>query len=143
MSDADAVTTMRRLKNGARRWRLDLEKREDFWARGGTLVIDGVDGIDGPTAALAYSITVASGRIVQTNLYQSRSPLPGFGPHRDDHDAIALQLEGSKVWAFDDGEVLLQEGDAMYVPSGLVHNTSSPSFSSHLTIGLYGGMLVR
>ena len=84
------------------------------------------------------------------NLYASWTSTSSFGMHFDNHDVIAVQIEGSKKWkihlpthpypmlsekSFDYAapqgepykEVVLNQGDAIYLPAGYWHNVETIS----------------
>ena len=96
-----------------------------------------------------------------SNSYLTPAGCQGFAPHFDDIDAFILQLEGAKRWRLhaptdprnilprypsrdftqdEVGEVImdvvLQPGDLLYLPRGMVHQAESlpDSHSLHLTI---------
>jgi len=96
-----------------------------------------------------------------SNSYLTPAGSQGFAPHFDDIDAFVLQLEGAKRWRLhaptdprnilprypsrdftqeEVGEVVmdvvLQPGDMLYLPRGMVHQAESlpESHSLHLTI---------
>lgn len=96
-----------------------------------------------------------------SNSYYTPAGCQGFAPHFDDIDAFILQLEGAKRWRLhaptdprnilpryssrdfsqeEVGEVVmdvvLQPGDLLYLPRGMVHQAESlpESHSLHLTI---------
>ncbi|MGX9522953.1 JmjC domain-containing protein [Vibrio mediterranei] len=84
------------------------------------------------------------------NLYATWASTPSFGVHFDNHDVIAIQIEGSKLWeiqhpthpypmlsekSFDfepplgapDFKMVTEPGQAIYVPAGYWHNVKSQS----------------
>ncbi|PRW56353.1 cupin 4 isoform A [Chlorella sorokiniana] len=98
---------------------------------------------------------------VGCNSYLTPAGTQGFAPHWDDIDAFVLQVEGSKRWRlyahtdpqhvlpryssrdFTDEElgecvldVVLQPGDLLYMPRGVIHQAESlpDSHSLHLTL---------
>jgi predicted nucleotidyltransferase len=98
---------------------------------------------------------------VNGNLYISpKHSISGFKPHIDNHDVFIFQIFGKKRWRIYDNptnnneaanivkyqkidpdfEFDLNQGEAIYIPKGFVHNAftlESPSI--HLTIGLSRG----
>ncbi|HMP99052.1 MAG TPA: cupin domain-containing protein [Cyclobacteriaceae bacterium] len=98
----------------------------------------------------------------QTNIYLTPKNSQGFKVHYDTHDVFILQTEGSKLWKlystpialplktqeFETGkvehgevvhEVLLEKGDMLYVPRGLMHEAeATDEISMHITTGLLG-----
>jgi bifunctional lysine-specific demethylase and histidyl-hydroxylase NO66 len=119
-----------------------------------------------PIATLAQSIDVELNFAAQVNAYFTPPESQGFVAHFDDHDALIVQLEGSKIWHLYEGidvpphemaghpsftpadlptpvDVLLETGDVLYVPRGRVHAAESTSeLSAHMTIGLHAPTLV-
>lgn len=98
---------------------------------------------------------------LNVNCYVSMRPQIGFGPHWDDHDVFAIQLEGRKYWALygftdqnplDKGqcpplppnpkpiwEGYLEKGQCLYLPRGLWHSAvSTGSPSMHVACGARG-----
>ncbi len=94
----------------------------------------------------------------QTNIYCTPPDAQGFHTHYDTHDVFILQIEGSKKWRiyesplvlplktqpFDDQkpgkiveEFILNAGDMLYVPRGIMHDAVSNNVTSmHITAGL-------
>ncbi|WP_420396622.1 cupin domain-containing protein [Nioella sp.] len=97
---------------------------------------------------------------VQTNIYMTPANSQGFKAHYDGHDVLVLQVEGTKEWRIYDtpvhlpleeqafnphdvpiGEMtdsfVLEPGDMVYVPRGLIHDAvSTDQTSLHITTGL-------
>lgn len=87
---------------------------------------------------------------VGCNLYLSPANAQGFAPHRDGHDALVVQLRGSKQWQIWDpvadveyGEarradqtVTLSEGEILYLPQGWRHAATAGTESMHVTLGI-------
>ncbi|CAL5225676.1 g8539 [Coccomyxa viridis] len=101
------------------------------------------------------------GTCVGCNAYLTPPDSQGFAPHWDDIDAFILQLEGSKRWRIakhwhkqenylarysspdlascdfsEWDDILLQPGDMLYMPRGVIHQAQAESGMSslHLTI---------
>jgi len=74
------------------------------------------------------------------NLYCSTPSSSGLGEHCDPHHIIVVQIMGVKSWSYRSStedsprELLLTEGDVMYLPLGLYHRTQTLKDSMHLTI---------
>jgi bifunctional lysine-specific demethylase and histidyl-hydroxylase NO66 len=137
---------------------------QDF-ADGYTIVLDSVQRYARAIAALSHSIEVELNFATQVNAYFTPPEAQGFVPHPDDHDALIVQLQGSKIWHLYEGadvaphqmwrhepifadrlsdavDVHLQSGDVLYVPRGRVHAAESTSeLSVHLTVGLHAPTL--
>lgn len=110
---------------------------------------------------------------MQTNVYFTPPNSRGFHPHWDTHDVFILQVFGSKAWKIYDtkielplvgqkfkldnedhqpGEVsqefVLEAGDLLYIPRGLMHSADSlDEMSLHVTTGLmaftWAGLLLE
>lgn len=46
---------------------------------------------------------------------------PTFGRHKDKMDVLIVQAIGSIKYSFDDASVVLEPGDALFIPNGLYH----------------------
>jgi bifunctional lysine-specific demethylase and histidyl-hydroxylase NO66 len=136
----------------------------DF-ADGYTIVLDSVQRYAPAIGALAQSIEVELDFATQVNAYFTPPESQGFAAHSDDHDALIVQLQGSKIWHVYEGvdvaphemwrheamptaglpapvDVRLEAGDVLYVPRGRVHAAESTSeLSVHLTVGLHAPTL--
>ncbi len=98
---------------------------------------------------------------VQTNIYLTPPNNQGFRTHYDDHDVFVMQISGQKLWKLYDRpihnpyrgegfspdihkagdpveEFLLEAGDCVYIPRGLMHDaiTDGDESSLHITVGL-------
>jgi len=137
----------------------------DF-ADGYTIVLESVQRYGHTIAALSHSIEAELNFATQVNAYFTPPESQGFAAHCDDHDALIVQLQGSKTWHVFEGvdvppqemwrheafstaglpapvDVCLQAGDVLYVPRGRVHAAESTSeLSVHLTVGLHAPTLV-
>jgi ribosomal protein L16 Arg81 hydroxylase len=141
---------------------LDLARiRTDFDA-GFTIVLEDVEQYVRAIAALTQAVEVELNFATKVNAYVTPPHSQGFVAHYDGHDVLILQIQGSKIWHLYDGvevpphqlrreqkwidvdrlssssDVLLEAGDALYVPRGLVHAaeaTAGPSV--HLTVGIH------
>ncbi|WIM88658.1 cupin domain-containing protein [Candidatus Mycobacterium wuenschmannii] len=136
----------------------------DF-ADGYTIVLDSVQRYARAIATLSHSIEVELDFAAQVNAYFTPPQSQGFAAHCDDHDALIVQLQGSKIWHLYEGidvvpnemwrqepipaaglpapvDVRLDTGDVLYVPRGRVHAAESTSeLSVHLTVGLHAPTL--
>lgn len=102
---------------------------------------------------------------VGCSAYLTPAGSQGFPPHYDDCEVFVLQLEGSKLWRVYDrpdpsrvpratteftaaqigearAELLLEPGDLLYLPRGVVHQAVTPAaegagHSLHLTFSTY------
>jgi bifunctional lysine-specific demethylase and histidyl-hydroxylase NO66 len=136
----------------------------DF-ADGYTIVLDSVQRFARAIGAMSHSIEVELNFATQVNAYFTPPESQGFEAHSDDHDALIVQLQGSKIWHIYEGadvaphemwrheamstkglpapvDVRLPAGDVLYVPRGRVHAAESTSeLSVHLTVGLHAPTL--
>lgn len=93
-------------------------------------------------ARTCQRLTVELGIPVRANIYMTPPGAQGFSRHSDDHEVVVLQIHGSKAWrlfpeAGAEIEFELNEGDLLYIPSGLDHVANTQSRSSvHVTLGL-------
>lgn len=97
----------------------------------------------------------------QTNIYLTPPKAQGFRSHFDTHDVLVLQVSGRKRWRVWDGQrvesptrrtpwpgnlqpdgephmLLMEPGDALYIPRGVMHDaaTEPGEPSLHITVGL-------
>jgi ribosomal protein L16 Arg81 hydroxylase len=96
----------------------------------------------------------------QVNAYLTPPNSQGFHTHYDDHDVFVLQIAGSKSWRVFEApyalplvgprknenpaqgnllcEVVLEQGDTLYIPRGFMHDASTNENTSlHLTVGVH------
>jgi len=142
---------------------LDVVGIHNDFAKGYTIVLDGVEKYVRAVGTLARSIEVELNFPIQVNTYITPPGQTGLAPHYDDHDVLILQVQGSKIWhlylgadrppreiqrekdkAVDaDGlpaptDVRLEAGDILSVPRGRVHSAETTSEQSiHLTVGIH------
>ena len=110
---------------------------------------------------LMYMLECYWGSCVGCNSYLTPAGSQGFAPHFDDIDAFILQVSGKKIWRLYDCvdeqtilpryssrdfardelgdprfEIILHEGDLLYLPRGVIHEAESLSddHSLHVTI---------
>ena len=105
---------------------------------GATLVMQGLQRTSLHLARFCRSLERAISHPVQANAYLSPPGSAGLRSHRDDHDVLALQLAGTKVWAIEDlGTVRTSNGDVLYIPAGVRHEAAAQhEMSLHVTIGI-------
>ncbi|XKL62275.1 hypothetical protein PGB90_002108 [Kerria lacca] len=103
------------------------------------------------------------GCFIGCNAYLTPPNSQGFAPHYDDIEAFILQIEGRKRWKVykprikyeelpryssenlnNDNigepvlEIILSEGDVLYLPRGYIHQASTENYHSlHITISAY------
>ncbi|TCO62194.1 JmjC domain-containing protein [Actinocrispum wychmicini] len=124
--------------------------------RGGTLVLSNMEQYDQRVGDFCRGLANAVSGTAQTYAYLTAPDQFGSRPHRDTADVFAVQIEGTKQWTLYDlptggdwnrghidddtqvtEKVVLEPGDALYVPAGLGHRAQAgPTGSLHLTISL-------
>jgi ribosomal protein L16 Arg81 hydroxylase len=95
----------------------------------------------------------------QINVYVTPAGEKSTPPHWDTHDLVVLQIAGNKKWRLYDGqrtlplgderfrigedyvsphyrEIVLQQGDTLYLPRGVIHEPIADTYSVHLSIGV-------
>ncbi|MEX2985602.1 cupin domain-containing protein [Streptomyces sp. C36] len=129
-------------------------------ADGASLVLDSIEEMHPPIAAAAEALERFVCTPVQVNAYASWTAEEGFGTHWDDHAVVVVQVRGAKRWrlygatrqapAWRDvefpeepqdepvAEIVLHEGDILYVPRGWWHAVTADQGqpSLHLSFGL-------
>nr|MDP8943944.1 cupin domain-containing protein [Actinomycetota bacterium] len=138
-----------------------VERVAAEFARGATIVLQGLHLNWHPAALYCRALEARLGRPVQANAYYSPAAAQGFAAHHDTHDVLMLQVAGSKRWrvyepllelplksqgwSADLGElgapvhdVTIEAGDTVYLPRGWPHEgMTSDAESLHLTIGIH------
>ncbi|GAA2891225.1 hypothetical protein Acy02nite_74670 [Actinoplanes cyaneus] len=138
-----------------------------LFADGATLVLQGLHRIWEPLIDFTGRLGAELARPLQVNAYLTPPSSQGFATHYDTHDVFVLQVEGTKRWiihppvlpdplerqpwggradevaATAEGraalDVVLQPGDALYLPRGWLHSARTDKGRSlHLTIGIRG-----
>ncbi len=141
------------------------EKVLALYADGATLVLQGLHRIWPPLVDFARELGAALGQPLQINAYLTPPGSQGFATHYDTHDVFVLQVDGRKRWRIHEpvladpldrqawggradevsatasGEpaldVVLEPGDALYLPRGWLHSAQAQGDSSlHLTVGI-------
>ena len=136
------------------------------FAAGATLVLQGLHRVWPPIQEFAGALSAQLGHPVQVNAYVTPPQNTGFAPHYDVHDVFVLQFAGRKHWRIHEPvcasplrdqpwfarkaavaarsaetpliDVVLECGDALYLPRGYLHAaTSLGEISGHLTVGVH------
>ena len=131
------------------------------FAEGASIVLSGLhDHVSSLGTFVDYMFKHFSHKF-QTNVYLTPANSQGFKTHYDTHDVFILQIEGSKKWRIynnpielplqsqpynDEGEpgelqeeFILNAGDMLYIPRGVMHDAeSNEEISLHITGGLLG-----
>ncbi|MAP48565.1 MAG: hypothetical protein CMH90_03695 [Oceanicaulis sp.] len=133
-----------------------------LYQQGATLILPQLQARHRPLADLCRQLEADFSCPVQTNIYLTPPNAQGFQTHYDNHDVLVLQVEGRKRWRLYDApvgtpyrgerftpgrfaqteprqELVLEPGDVLYVPRGLMHdavNEGDDQASLHITTGL-------
>lgn len=112
---------------------------------GATLVLQGLHRRWPPLRDVTRQLAAEIGHAVSVNAYLTPRSARGFGAHHDPHHAWFAQIEGAKTWQLwapdsdptadrPDQQVVLAEGDVLWIPRGWWHAGSSGDRPSlHLT----------
>jgi lysine-specific demethylase/histidyl-hydroxylase NO66 len=141
------------------------EKILALYAEGATLVLQGLHRTWPALVDFARELGAALAQPLQVNAYLTPAGSQGFATHYDTHDVFVLQVDGRKHWrihppvlpdplerqpwggradevsAVAEGrpvlDVVLEPGDALYLPRGWLHSAQAQESSSlHLTVGI-------
>ncbi|MEV6811549.1 cupin domain-containing protein [Micromonospora sp. NPDC051296] len=141
------------------------EKVLELYAGGATLVLQGLHRNWPALIDFTGELSRAVGQPLQVNAYLTPPGSQGFATHYDTHDVFVLQVDGRKHWrihppvlpdplerqpwggradevtatAQDPAalDVVLEPGDALYLPRGWLHSAQAQESSSlHLTVGV-------
>jgi hypothetical protein len=140
--------------------RVDLPRLLQCFDAGASLVVSQFHETHPPLARFCRGLERLFLHPVQANIYLTPPAAQGFRTHFDTHDVLVLQVEGRKRWRVWDGErvarptrrtpwpghmqpegephlLVLEPGDALYIPRGVMHDaaTEPGSRSLHATIG--------
>lgn len=136
-----------------------------LYADGATLVLQGLHRTWPALVDFARDLGAALAQPLQVNAYLTPAGNQGFATHYDTHDVFVLQVDGRKHWrihppvlpdplekqpwggradevsAVAEGrpalDVVLEPGDALYLPRGWLHSAQAQESSSlHLTVGI-------
>ena len=116
----------------------DLARITELAGGGATIVLQGLHHLWPPLQRFCGRLERATSHAVQANAYLSPPGAAALRHHRDTHEVLALQVEGSKTWQIDGlGPVLLEAGDVAYLPAGTGHAAAAQErHSLHVTIGV-------
>ncbi len=135
-------------------------------ADGATLVLQALHRNWPPLVDFGSVLASELGHPVQINAYVTPSQNQGFAAHYDTHDVFVLQVAGTKRWLVHPPvlvdplpgqvweqrraeveqqaagtpllDVVLQPGDALYLPRGFLHSAVAQGETSiHLTVGIH------
>lgn len=141
----------------------DSDKVREAHLAGATLVLNALHRTHPPVVRFCRALAAELGHATQCNAYVTPGGgARGFAYHHDTHDVFVLQVSGRKHWrvfppvldlplpsqprsgdalvAADATpllDVVLEPGDALYLPRGYVHAASTTDDPSvHLTVGV-------
>ena len=134
----------------------------DSFAAGATIVVNNLDQLSPGVRTLVSGLETELGVHAQANLYLTPGGAQGFAAHYDSHDVLLVQVLGQKQWRLYDSpkglpmrgerfepdatkpgertaELVLQRGDVLYIPRGLMHDADAVDDgpSMHVTLGLH------
>ncbi|HEY3007653.1 MAG TPA: cupin domain-containing protein [Micromonosporaceae bacterium] len=141
------------------------ERVFDLYADGATLVLQGLHRVWPPLVDFTGRLAAELVAPVQANAYLTPAGNRGFDAHYDTHDVFVLQVAGRKRWRVHEPvrsdplerqpwggrvdevgavaagqpvlDVVLEAGDALYLPRGWVHAADALGHRClHLTLGL-------
>ncbi|MER7169664.1 cupin domain-containing protein [Micromonospora sp. NPDC000207] len=141
------------------------ERILQLYADGATLVLQGLHRTWPALIDFTRDLGAALVQPLQVNAYLTPAGSQGFATHYDTHDVFVLQVDGRKHWrihppvlvdplerqpwggradevsATAEGaaalDVVLEPGDALYLPRGWLHSAQAQESSSlHLTVGI-------
>ncbi|NUQ05108.1 MAG: hypothetical protein HUU31_14580 [Anaerolineae bacterium] len=142
---------------------IDVRKAIKYYSEGATIVIEALNRRNKHLSVLCGSLEQELFARVQANVYLTPRNAQGFSRHYDTHDVFVLQIYGKKCWHLFDTpvgvpdestpyhqrvgtghmsspttSVVLESGDFLYIPRGMVHEAStSDETSLHVTLGIY------
>lgn len=141
--------------------RADLPRLFAAFDAGATLVLSQFHEHHAPLARFCRGLEQVFLHGVQANIYLTPPGAQGFRIHYDTHDVLVLQVSGRKRWRVWDGQrvenptrrtpwpgnlpaegepniVVMEPGDALYIPRGVMHDaaTEPGEPSLHITVGL-------
>lgn len=154
------------VERGRARRRLNKAKLYDYLRSGATLQINWLEEQSLAAKRLCLEVARFAGAQTSGNAYMSFAGDGSFGRHWDTHDVFVIQLIGRKHWrlfaptlplpltyqtndrsghtcpAEPALELVLNEGDVLYVPRGWWHHVIPMQLGSfHLSVGTYAPSL--
>ncbi|HTY51206.1 MAG TPA: cupin domain-containing protein [Steroidobacteraceae bacterium] len=138
----------------------DVNRISLEYGRGATISLPSLHRTWAPLGSLCLRVEAALDYATHANVYITPGAASGFPAHYDTHEVLVLQIAGRKRWLIDEPplklphssqrfrsagfmpgprmmEVELAAGDALYLPRGFVHSTTtSGCHSAHVTIGI-------
>ncbi|MDP3274595.1 MAG: cupin domain-containing protein [Deltaproteobacteria bacterium] len=139
---------------------IDLLALFRFFDEGSTILWSSFELRHAALALLCRKLERELGHRTQTNVYFTPANSQGFRAHYDNHDVLVLQISGRKKWLLYDtplhlpypdelfdpetikpgaisAEFVMEPGDVLYVPRGLMHDARAVDEESlHATVGI-------
>lgn len=140
---------------------IDTARLFQAYANGGTIVLHNLESSLPSLMELCRSMEAELSARFQCNIYLTPGgAAQGLAAHYDSHDVFVLQVSGTKRWRIYDMtlerplrgqafspeahatgpltmELVLEPGDLLYLPRGLMHEASTTDTAScHITLGL-------
>jgi ribosomal protein L16 Arg81 hydroxylase len=153
-------------ERGRSRRRLNKVKFYDYMGKGATLQINWLEEHSVAAKRLCLEVARFAGAQTSGNAYMSFAGDGSFGKHWDTHDVFVIQLIGHKRWRIFSPtfplpltyqtndrsghtcpeepavELIMEEGDVLYVPRGWWHHVIPLQVGSfHLSVGTYAPSL--
>ena len=139
--------------------RLDVAAFADLIRTGASLVLEDIASFHAPISRHVLRLEDDLHERLGTQLFVSGRSTSGFGVHWDPYDVFALQIRGERTWQIyrptrpfpllvdkeaprsdglvRAGEVVLTEGDVLYLPRGWWHDVlPGDRASMHLTVAV-------
>jgi len=127
---------------------------------GATIILRSLDQWSPSLTRLRVAAEEMFGCEAQVNVYLTPPAEKSTPPHWDTHDLFVLQIAGTKVWRLFKGErtlplgderfrigrdavlgdaeeVVLEAGDTLYLPRGVIHEPVARSYSVHASLGIH------
>jgi hypothetical protein len=139
---SSAWTTSARIAGVAMPGVVDPRRLLAEFDAGATVVLQGLHRFWPELRRFVRQLEEALGHPCQVNAYITPPGAQGLALHEDGHDVFVLQCFGTKRWEIHAGDdepwdLLLEPGDALYMPAGTPHAARAQSgVSGHLTVGI-------
>ncbi|MFE9687443.1 cupin domain-containing protein [Streptomyces sp. NPDC006285] len=140
---------------------IDPDAVARYWDRGSSLIIRSLHRIWSPLASLSARLGRELASPVTATAYITPAHARALPAHYDTHDVFVLQIQGSKRWVIHEPvvelpgpeqqgrdisvavherpllDLVLQAGDALYLPRGFIHAPEALDDTSiHVTLGV-------
>ena len=139
---------------------VDPMRAARLFAEGSTIIFNSLQDRNKALQQICSCLARQASSKTQANIYLTPPKSQGFNAHWDSHDVFILQVEGEKHWQIYDGgeatplpakpfdpeshepgnvvdEFVLEAGDVLYIPRGVVHaGDALDQVSIHITLGL-------